>query len=245
MNWLIIILTLSLLPSMPLVCHRCFSQQQVNAFSQLGMLFVFVICAVSPLLIAIHSSFHWQTPIVDNITLSIDLYYDELTWVMLCLVSFVSLIIHSYAARYLLSDQNQARLIGQLSLLTFSVILLMMSGSLFTAFIAWQLIGLSLFLLLNHYHYDVKANKAAKKKFMINRVGDICFLLAVIITFRHYGSTAFPVLFAHQTDINWVILALIFIAIMTKSAQFPFHIWLIDTYGSADTCVGINACWGD
>ncbi len=148
---------------------------------------------------------------------------------MLCLVSFISLMIHSYSARYLLFDPNQSRFIGQLSLLTFSALLLVLSGSLFTSFVAWQLIGLSLYLLLNHYHYDIKANQSAKKKFMINRVGDICFLIAVIIALQQYHTTQFSILFAEKNAIDSVILLLIFVAVMTKSAQFPFHIWLIDT----------------
>jgi len=109
--------------------------------------------------------------------------------------------------------------------------------NLFTAFVAWQFVGLCLYLLLNHYHYDVKANRAAKKKFVINRVGDVCFLLAVLLTYSHYGTTSFLVLFFKHIGLSGssifvsqtTILALLFVAVMTKSAQFPFHIWLPDT----------------
>lgn len=226
---LTIILLLTLTTAACVLFFHCCSKKQFNLYSQINMLIVFLYCLLSPLFIPIQYAWTWQALVFKNLKLSIVLHYDLLTWVMLCLVSFVSLIIHSYATRYLRSDQNQKRFMGQLSLLTFSVILLMLSGSLFTAFIAWQFIGLSLYLLLNHYHYDVKANKAAKKKFMINRVGDICFLLAVIMSFQQYGTTTFTTLFQHASHFNHTILVLVFIAIMTKSAQFPFHIWLIDT----------------
>lgn len=170
--------------------------------------------------------------------LSLVLQYDDLTWVMLCLIGFVSLFIQSYSTRYLLSDNTQARFIGQISLLTTAVMLLVMSGNLFTAFVGWQLVGFCLYLLLNHYHYDPRANKAAKKKFIINRIGDVCFLLAVLFAYTYYDSSHFEVLFANHVHLipvdSWftpktMILLLIFIAVMTKSAQFPFHIWLPDT----------------
>lgn len=226
---LIILLLLCISSATSLFCQFCFNRQKINAISQFSMLMVFLICVISPLFLNMHSSWNFQLPIFSNLQLSLSLYFDSLTWAMISLVSFISLIIHSYAARYLMSDPNQKRFMGQLSLLTFSVMLLMMSGSLFTAFIAWQFIGLSLYLLLNHYHYDIRANKSAKKKFMINRVGDISFLLAVVVALHQYGSTEFSVLFAHSSNINPLILILIFVAIMTKSAQFPFHIWLVDT----------------
>lgn len=226
---LVILLLLLLGSAVFVFSYHCFSQKPIHLLSQAILLLVFLFCLFSPLLMPMPDTWRCEIPVFGDFQFSIILYYDALTWVMLCLVSFISLLIHSYAARYLLSDQNQARFMGQLSLLTFSVMLLMMSGSLFTAFIAWQFIGLSLYLLLNHYHYDVKANKAAKKKFMINRVGDICFLLAVIIAAHQYDTTRFTTLFLHAGHFDHSILLLIFIAIMTKSAQFPFHIWLIDT----------------
>ncbi|MEM9242536.1 MAG: proton-conducting transporter membrane subunit [Pseudomonadota bacterium] len=226
---MVIILLLCIISAISFSYEYCFHRQETSIISQISTLFVFLIALTSPALMAMPSSFHWQIAVVAHHHLTISLYYNALTWVMMCLVSFISLVIHSYAARYLRSDLNQKRFMGQLSLLTFSVLLLTMSGSLFTAFIAWQFIGLSLYLLLNHYHYDVRANKAAKKKFMINRVGDICFLLAVVITLYQYGNTEFTLLFAQGANFNPVILILVFIAIMTKSAQFPFHIWLIDT----------------
>jgi NADH:ubiquinone oxidoreductase subunit 5 (subunit L)/multisubunit Na+/H+ antiporter MnhA subunit len=204
-------------------------QRATSRLAQLCLLIVFLLALLSPLLLT--GTVHWRYSFsqYQGINLAIDLQYDPLTWIMLCLVSFISLIIHSYSARYLSADHNQGRFTGQLSLLTFAVMLLIMSGSLLTAFIAWQLIGLSLYLLLNHYHYNVKANKAAKKKFMINRVGDICFLFAVIIMLHDYGTSEFSAIASANAELNPLILLLVFIAIMTKSAQFPFHIWLIDT----------------
>ncbi len=166
---------------------------------------------------------------VGSIQGQISLMFDKLTWVMLVLVSFVSLMIFKFSDRYLLSDANQSRFNGQLFLLTFSVSFLVASGNLLTAFCAWQFIGLSLYLLLNHFHYDTRANRAAKKKFMLNRIGDLCFIMALILTLHEYGTSSFDIIFHSVNPVNPLILLCLTVAVMTKSAQFPFHIWLIDT----------------
>ena len=169
----------------------------------------------------------WPLLTYHNIQLNLAIGFDALTRVLLCFIFFISFIIYSYARNYLLSDQTRQRFLVQLSLVIVSVILLAMSANLFTAFVAWQLIGINLYLLLNHYHDDRAANKAAKKKFIINRLGDCCFLTAIVIAYQTQNTT----LFAHMhVDSNtWLICSLIFVSIMTKSAQFPFHIWLPDT----------------
>jgi len=197
--------------------------------SQIVMIGLLIFILLKPILSGWSTSVNYQFYEIGNVQLSVTFMFDKLCWVMLIAVIFISFIIQSYAARYLLSDLNQNRFMAQLSLLTLAVILLICSGSLLTAFIAWQFIGLTLYLLLNHFHYDPKANKAAKKKFMINRLGDICFLFAVILFFKTYGTTDYQAIAAHNATLSVIPLLLILVAVMTKSAQFPFHIWLIDT----------------
>lgn len=179
---------------------------------------------------------------LSQIKLNLLFALDKLSLSMLLLISFISTIVNRYAARYVYSDLNRSRFLFQLSLVTFSVIFLVLSANLLTAFIGWQLIGFHLYWLLNHYHYDENANRAAKKKFVINRIGDVSFLLAVIISLYYYSSTDFQVIlsvttptisiFEYQISISTIILSCIFLAVMTKSAQFPFHIWLPDTMQS-------------
>jgi NADH:ubiquinone oxidoreductase subunit 5 (subunit L)/multisubunit Na+/H+ antiporter MnhA subunit len=176
---------------------------------------------------------------LDNTKLTLLFMADRLTMLMLLFIGSVSLMVHLYASRYLYSDLNRSRFMMQLSAVTFSIVFLVMSGNLLTAFIGWQLIGFNLYWLLNHCHYDEYANRAAKKKFVINRIGDMSFLLAVILCLYFYSSTDFsvilgshsPVLHLFDTEITarTLILSSVFIAVMTKSAQFPFHIWLPDT----------------
>lgn len=167
-------------------------------------------------------------------TFQLVLMWDRLTAVMLMMVLAIALFINHYSLRYLQSDTQLTRFLWQLNGLVAAVILLIVSGNLLTAFIAWQWIGVGLYSLLNHYHYKTAANRAAKKKFMINRIGDLCFLSAVLLSIVTIGDSSYSALqSAAQAEtthaITGIILALIFVAVMTKSAQFPFHIWLIDT----------------
>ncbi len=189
--------------------------------------------------------FHSEPPVnfkllfLPQINLNLLFTLDKLALLMLLLISVISFVVNRYAACYVYSDLNRSRFMFQLSLVTFSVIFLVLSANLLTAFIGWQLIGFHLYWLLNHYHYDENANRAAKKKFVINRIGDISFLLAVMMSLYYYSSTDFQTLFSldsptvsifqYLIPIRTIILTCVFIAVMTKSAQFPFHIWLPDT----------------
>lgn len=169
----------------------------------------------------------WTLFSYQDITLRLVLGFDALTRLLLIFVFFISFIIYGYARNYLLSDSTRLRFLVQFSLVVASVVLLTMSMNLFTAFVAWQFIGINLYLLLNHYHDDPAANKAAKKKFIINRLGDCSFLLAIVIAYQTQHTT----LFHHmQFDTHTMLICgLILISVMTKSAQLPFHSWLPDT----------------
>lgn len=163
----------------------------------------------------------------NGISLVIALQFDALAKVMTIFILVIGFFIYRYAQNYLESDRTRARFLSQLSLVLFSVVLLVMANNILTAFIAWQFIGLNLYLLLNHYHHDPAANRAAKKKFVINRIGDCSFLLAMIIAYATHSAHSFTSiqLSAHAE----LICLLLFISVMSKCAQFPFHIWLIDT----------------
>lgn len=150
-----------------------------------------------------------------------------LSIVMLILVSFISLIIFGYARRYMTADPKRRLFLARLCWVSSSVTLLVLSTNLLIAFIAWQCIGLTLYGLLNHYAHRVRAHQAALKKFLINRIGDICFLSAVILSYQYWGSSDYSVIINAQNSGG--VAVLLMIAIMTKSALFPFHVWLPDT----------------
>lgn len=152
---------------------------------------------------------------------------DMLSKIMMAFVLLIGSIIFKFAFTYMRSERTRPRFLGQLSLIILAVSLLVTAQNLITAFVGWQLIGLSVYITLNHYHNDIYANKAAKKKFVINRLGDACFLAAVLLCLEKFGTTDYATL--KTMAVPPMIPGLIFVAIMTKSAQFPFHIWLPDT----------------
>ncbi len=173
------------------------------------------------------NNFTWELLKFNNISLNFSVQFDALAKGMIIFILLISLFIYHYAINYLESDSTRARFLAQFNLVVASVILLVISANLLTAFIAWQLIGINLYLLLNHYHYDAAANRAAKKKFVINRLGDCSFLLAIIFAYQPHMNDSFASLQANPNA--ELICMLLFISVMTKCAQFPFHIWLIDT----------------
>lgn len=162
-----------------------------------------------------------------GIHLSLALQFDRVAKIMLVYILIIGVLIYRYAQNYLESDVTRMRFLSQFNLVIVSVMLLVMSANLFTAFVAWQFMGINLYILLNHYHNDPAANRAAKKKFVINRIGDCTFLLAIILTYQASSASTFAAI-AHSPNAA-LICGLLFISIMTKCAQFPFHIWLIDT----------------
>lgn len=178
--------------------------------------------------------FHYQHAIFsvdllrfNEITMTLSIQCDVLTKIMMLFILSIGFIIYRYAQNYLESDSTRIRFLSQFNLVLFSVLLLVMSANLLTAFIAWQFIGISLYLLLNHYHNDPAANRAAKKKFVINLIGDCTFLLAIILSYHSSSTTSFASL--QSSQYAELICGLLFISVMTKCAQFPFHIWLTDT----------------
>lgn len=163
----------------------------------------------------------------NHISLTLSLRFDSLTKIMMIFILVLGLLIYRYAQRYLESDNTRLRFLSQFNLVLFSVALLVMANNLLTAFVAWQLIGINLYILLNHYHYDSAANRAAKKKFVINRIGDCTFLMALILAYHSGSADSFSML--RSSPDAGLICGLLFVSVMTKCAQFPFHIWLIDT----------------
>lgn len=191
---------------------------------------IMCICIVS-LLTMLRGEIHFSWFNLNGYDLNLKFTLDNLSSVMLFVVMVIGVTVYRYASRYLQSDTSRIRFLTQVTITLVSVMFFIVSGNLLTAFVGWQLIGLNLYILLNHYHYQSAANRAAKKKFIINRIGDMCFLVAIILCYQYFGTTDYDVL-GQEAVIKGkqtLILGLVFIAIMTKSAQFPFHIWLPDT----------------
>lgn len=174
---------------------------------------------------ALHYSWHFID--FNQINLILSIQCDPLAKIMMLFILVIGFFIYRYAQNYLESDQTRTRFLSQFILVLCSVLLLALSANLLTAFIAWQLIGINLYLLLNHYHYDPAANRAAKKKFIINRIGDCCFLLAIVLAYHSHSAATFSSI--KTSTYATSICSLLAVSVLTKCAQFPFHIWLLDT----------------
>ena len=174
----------------------------------------------------------------------IDFYIDRLSAVLMLLITAVSGVIHVYSIKYMQGDEGYARFFSLLGFMTFVLLALVTSGSLFTLLVWWQLVSWLLYLLLSHNYGHGPAVRSAFKSFVILRLGDMALLLGVLLAYKAYGTLQFPTLFERaaaniHTIQLWsagpeistatAVTLLLFIGAMSKSAQLPLHIWLPDT----------------
>ena len=153
--------------------------------------------------------------------------YDDLAALMLFVVSFVGFLIHVFSLGYMHDDQARARFFGGLSIFMFSMLGIVLADNLFMIFIFWELVGFSSWLLINHYHEKQSAADAAKKAFIVNRVGDFGFLLGIIMCYWSNGTVNLTELGAHHIESTMIAL-LLFCGALGKSAQMPLQVWLPD-----------------
>ncbi|MDZ4838361.1 MAG: proton-conducting transporter membrane subunit [Candidatus Melainabacteria bacterium] len=176
--------------------------------------------------------------------LRIDFYVDRLSAIMMVLISTVSAVIHVFSISYMQGDPGYSRFFSRLGLITFALLAMVTSGSLFMLLFWWQLVSWLLYLLLSHNYENGAAIRSAFKTLVILRFGDVALLCGAILTYKCYGTLQFPVLFervaAHvQTVPLWTggpeinsitaITLLFFVGAMAKSAQLPLNVWLPDT----------------
>ncbi|QZT34156.1 NADH-quinone oxidoreductase subunit L [Caldalkalibacillus thermarum TA2.A1] len=153
---------------------------------------------------------------------------------MLFIVTLVSLLVHIYARGYMAGDDRIAVFYAYLALFTFSMLGLVLSPNLLQVYIFWELVGVCSFLLIGFYYYKPEARAAAKKAFIMTRIGDVGLFVAIILLFWHVGSFEYRAIFDavqnNELSSGMITLAavLIFIAAIGKSGQFPLHSWLPD-----------------
>ena len=170
------------------------------------------------------------------------LRYDQLSAVMVGMVTFVATLIHIYSVGYMSHDATVPRFFSYLSLFTFAMLMLVTADNLVQLFFGWEGVGLASYLLIGYWYDRPSANRAAMKAFIVNRVGDLFFAVGVGMVFWIFGSVEFPDIFAavpqhmddgfHVLGHTWrayeVIGVLLFIGAMGKSAQIGLHTWLPD-----------------
>jgi NADH-quinone oxidoreductase subunit L len=178
---------------------------------------------------------------VSGVNFNIGLLVDNLTAVMLTVVTSISLMVHIYTIGYMAHEEGYQRFFSYISLFTFMMIMLVLANNFVQLFFGWEGVGLVSYLLIGFYTGKESAVFASLKAFLVNRVGDFGFLLGIGLIYAYCGSLDYSTVFAHITSLsgvkflgtNWslitVICVLLFLGAMGKSAQFPLHVWLPDS----------------
>jgi NADH-quinone oxidoreductase subunit L len=192
-----------------------------------------VIAAVA-IILALHRE-RFETAVewlkMGDFVLSLGLKFDDLAALMLLIVGVVGWCVHLFSLGYMHDDGARARYFGGLSIFMFSMLGIVFADNLFMMFIFWELVGFSSWLLINHYLHRTEAANAAKKAFIVNRVGDFGFLLGIVWCYAQFGTTNLTELSKAVEGGKVVVAAiplLLFCGAVGKSAQVPLHVWLPD-----------------
>ncbi len=176
------------------------------------------------------ASMEWMR--LGGLNISLGFKFDDLAALMLFVVSVVGFFIHLFSTGYMSDDQARARYFGGLSMFMFAMLGIVFADNLFMMFIFWELVGFSSYLLIGHWHEKQSASDAAKKAFIVNRVGDFGFLLGIILCFWTYGTVNLTELGEiHQAGgmhYSRLLPLLLFCGAVGKSAQMPLQVWLPD-----------------
>jgi NADH-quinone oxidoreductase subunit L len=163
--------------------------------------------------------------------LSVGFLLNDLSALMLFIVSFVGFWIHLFSVGYMNDDAARGRFFGGLSIFMFSMLGIVLADNLFMMFIFWELVGFSSYMLIGHYLNDEAAG-ASKKAFIVNRVGDFGFLIGIIITYWTFGTVSLTGLQEaaglQPEAVTSLMGLLLFCGVLGKSAQMPLHVWLPD-----------------
>jgi len=165
---------------------------------------------------------------INKKSITIGFLLDAPALVMLAVVSFVSLLVHIFSAGYMAGDRGLVRYFGMLGFFTFAMLGLVMSSNLLLTFCFWELVGFSSYRLIGHWFEKLVAAQASTKAFLVNKVGDLGFLIGLMILWSISGNLEISSL--TQISSSWLTAAgiCIFIGVIGKSAQFPLFNWLPD-----------------
>ncbi len=229
-----------------------------HSLTILGVLVAFVISALTLYSVAFEGArfnetlYTWM--VVGGLKMEIGFMIDGLTAMMMCVVTFVSLMVHIYTIGYMQEDEGYNRFFAYISLFTFSMLMLVMSNNLLQLFFGWEAVGLVSYLLIGFWFNKPSAVFANMKAFLVNRVGDFGFILGIGLIAAYAGTLNYTELFSKTADLaqisfpgnDWMLVTVIclclFVGAMGKSAQFPLHVWLPDSMeGPTPTSALIHA----
>ncbi|NEN77678.1 NADH-quinone oxidoreductase subunit L [Nocardioides zeae] len=174
----------------------------------------------------------WTWVDVGSYQVGMDLLYDPLSALFLLLITGVSTLIHVYSIGYMAHDERRRRFFGYLNLFVAAMLMLVLAADYLGVFLGWEGVGLASYLLIGFWQHKPSAAAAAKKAFVINRVGDIGMSLAIMLMFVTFGTTAFVGVSqaageAGEQTMTWIGLLLL-LGACGKSAQVPLQAWLLD-----------------
>ena len=214
----------------------------------LGVLVAFILSAITLKDVIGGARFNdtiYQWMVIGDLTMEIGFMVDGLTAMMMCVVTFVSLMVHIYTIGYMEEDAGYNRFFAYISLFTFSMLMLVMSNNLLQLFFGWEAVGLVSYLLIGFWFNKPSAIFANMKAFLVNRVGDFGFILGIGLIVAYTGTMNYTEVFAKAGELGaiafpyplwggeWMLITVIciclFIGAMGKSAQFPLHVWLPDS----------------
>ena len=231
-----ILLAALLAPLLSAVLIACFLRRRGTLASYLSVAAAAGICVFSYLAIKaneaepIRAAIEWLS--FGNFTVSMGFLFDGVAATMLAMVAFVGLLIHVFSLGYMADDKAKGRFFGGLSIFMFSMLGIILADNLIMIFVFWELVGFSSYMLIGHYLDTDEAAAASKKAFIVNRIGDLGFLIGIVYAYWHFGTTNIEAMGAavnaDPSLISWVIAALLMCGFIGKSAQFPLHVWLPD-----------------
>ena len=211
----------------------------------LGVLLAFILSASTLKSVAIDGArfnetlYTWM--VVGGLKMEVGFLIDGLSAMMMCVVTFVSLMVHVYTIGYMEEDEGYNRFFGYISLFTFAMLMLVMSNNMLQLFFGWEAVGLVSYLLIGFYYNKPSATHANMKAFLVNRVGDFGFILGIGLIAAYAGTLNYGEAFAKGDELakltlpgtSWMLITVVciclFIGAMGKSAQFPLHVWLPDS----------------
>jgi NADH-quinone oxidoreductase subunit L len=212
----------------------------------LGVFIAFVISVMTLKSVAVDGArfnetlYEWM--VIGGLKMEVGFLVDGLTAMMMCVVTFVSLMVHIYTIGYMEEDEGYNRFFAYISLFTFSMLMLVMSNNFLQLFFGWEAVGLVSYLLIGFWYTKPTAIFANLKAFLVNRVGDFGFILGIGLIMAYAGTLNYAETFAKAGELgglpfglgtDWrlitVICICLFIGAMGKSAQFPLHVWLPDS----------------
>jgi len=177
---------------------------------------------------------YWTWMATGTFTVSAALQLDQLSMVMMMIVTGVGFLIHVFSVGYMRDDAGYPRYFAYLNLFVFFMLVLVMGASYPLVFVGWEGVGLCSYLLIGFWFSDREKSDAGKKAFIVNRIGDFGFLVAMFMLFRQFGTLDFVPLFAEADTLVYAgglvtaITLFFFLGAAGKSAQIPLYVWLPD-----------------